>query len=39
MTCGELPHDFELIGETVRDICYRNAVGYFGIEPFSPQED
>jgi glucuronate isomerase len=39
MTCGELPHDFELIGETIRDICYRNAVDYFGIEPFSPQED
>jgi hypothetical protein len=28
-----------LIGETIRDICYRNAVDYFGIEPFSPQED
>jgi glucuronate isomerase len=39
MTKGELPHDFELIGETVRDISYRNAVDYFGIEPFSPQED
>jgi glucuronate isomerase len=39
MTKGELPHDFELIGETIRDICYRNAVDYFGIEPFSPQED
>jgi glucuronate isomerase len=39
MTKGELPHDFELIGETIRDICYRNAVDYFGIEPFSPLED
>jgi glucuronate isomerase len=30
---GELPPDFELIGTTIQDICYRNAVGYFGIEP------
>lgn len=30
---GELPADFELIGNTIRDICYRNAVNYFGIDP------
>jgi len=30
---GELPADFDLIGETIRDICYRNAVNYFGIDP------
>jgi glucuronate isomerase len=29
---GELPHDIELIGNMVKDICYRNAVNYFGIE-------
>jgi glucuronate isomerase len=29
---GELPHAIELIGNMVKDICYRNAVGYFGIE-------
>jgi glucuronate isomerase len=29
---GELPDDFVLIGEMVQDICYRNAVSYFGIE-------
>jgi glucuronate isomerase len=30
---GELPADYELIGETIKDICYRNAVNYFGIDP------
>jgi glucuronate isomerase len=29
---GELPYDIELIGNMVKDICYRNAVDYFGIE-------
>jgi glucuronate isomerase len=29
---GELPDDFDLIGEMVEDICYRNAVNYFGID-------
>lgn len=29
---GELPHDIELIGNMVKDICYRNAVNYFDIE-------
>ena len=30
---GELPADFELVGTTIEDICYRNAVSYFGIDP------
>lgn len=30
---GELPGDFELIGGTIADICYGNAVRYFGITP------
>jgi glucuronate isomerase len=29
---GELPDDMELIGNMVKDICFRNAVAYFGIE-------
>jgi len=33
MENGELPPDFELIGATVRDICFNNAVDYFGIKP------
>lgn len=33
MENGELPADFELIGSTIRDICYYNAVNYFGIAP------
>ena len=33
MENGELPADFELIGATVREICYANAVRYFGIDP------
>ena len=32
MENGELPADFDLIGDTIRDICYRNAVSYFGID-------
>jgi glucuronate isomerase len=32
MENGELPDDFDLIGGMVADICYRNAVDYFGIE-------
>jgi glucuronate isomerase len=32
MEKGELPDDMTLIGEMVKDICYRNAVAYFGIE-------
>jgi glucuronate isomerase len=30
---GEMPDDKELIGSMVKDICFRNAVQYFGIEP------
>jgi glucuronate isomerase len=30
---GELPADFELVGATIEDICYHNAVSYFGIAP------
>jgi glucuronate isomerase len=29
---GELPDDMELLGGMVRDICFRNAVAYFGID-------
>ena len=29
---GEMPDDMELIGNMVKDICFRNAVRYFGIE-------
>jgi glucuronate isomerase len=29
MHAGLLPHDFELIGGLVQDVCYRNAVQYF----------
>jgi glucuronate isomerase len=28
---GELPYDLELIGNTIADICYHNALNYFGI--------
>jgi glucuronate isomerase len=27
---GQLPHDIELVGGLVRDVCFRNAQGYFG---------
>jgi len=30
---GELPADFDLIGNTIQDISYNNAVNYFGITP------
>ena len=30
---GEMPADFELVGSTIEDICYHNAVNYFGIDP------
>jgi glucuronate isomerase len=29
---GELPEEMELLGGMVKDICFRNAVAYFGIE-------
>jgi len=32
MDAGLLPRDFELVGGMVRDICYHNAVRYFGFE-------
>ena len=32
MESGLLPGDFELIGSMVKDICWYNAVAYFGIE-------
>ena len=32
MENGEVPQDFELIGETVRNICYNNAARFFGFE-------
>jgi len=28
-----LPHDMEMLGELVRNICYHNARNYFGLEP------
>lgn len=30
---GELPADYELVGGIIKDICYQNAVDYFGINP------
>jgi glucuronate isomerase len=32
MENGELPDDMELVGNMVKDISFRNAVAYFGIE-------
>jgi glucuronate isomerase len=32
MERGELPHDLNLIGPMVRDICYQNARAYFPLE-------
>jgi glucuronate isomerase len=32
MERGLLPRDFDLVGNLVRDVCYRNAVEYFGFE-------
>jgi len=28
---GEAPNDMELLGKMVQDICYNNAVRYFGL--------
>ncbi|PIE69703.1 MAG: glucuronate isomerase [Deltaproteobacteria bacterium] len=33
MENGELPADFALIGATIQDICFHNAVNYLGINP------
>ena len=30
LAAGELPEDYDLLGSTVRDICWNNAVRYFG---------
>ncbi len=32
MANGELPDDFELVGDLVRRVCFANARGYFGLE-------
>jgi glucuronate isomerase len=32
VAAGELPDDFELLGSMVEDICFNNAVRYFGLE-------
>ena len=32
---GELPNDLALIGSTIADICYNNALGYFEFPPES----
>lgn len=32
VTNGEAPHDLKLLGGLVRDICFRNAERYFGLE-------
>jgi len=29
---GEVPHDMDLLGNLVEDICFRNAKNYFGLE-------
>ncbi len=32
MENGELPNDFDIVGPMVRNICFRNARDYFGLE-------
>lgn len=32
MEDGEMTGNMSLVGEVVRDVCYRNAVAYFGVE-------
>lgn len=32
MERGEMTNDIEAVGEVVKDICYRNAVKYFGLD-------
>lgn len=29
---GEVPYDMDLLGSMIQEICYKNAVNYFGIE-------
>lgn len=36
---GELPAEIDLIGDTIQDICYRNAINYFGIDPEGDKND
>jgi glucuronate isomerase len=35
---GELPHDLELLGNMVKDICYYNAESYFGFNSSDDKE-
>ncbi len=30
---GQIPPDMDLLADLVRNVCYRNAVAYFGMEP------
>jgi glucuronate isomerase len=32
MADGLLPHDFDLVGSLVEDVCFRNAASFFGFE-------
>ncbi|MDY7094845.1 MAG: glucuronate isomerase [Acidobacteriota bacterium] len=32
MAAGLLPRDFDLVGDLVRDVCFRNAASYFGFD-------
>ncbi len=32
MAAGLLPRDFNLVGDLVKDVCFRNAASYFGFE-------
>jgi glucuronate isomerase len=32
MAAGLLPGDFDLVGELVKDVCFRNAASFFGFE-------
>ena len=32
MENGEMTKKKKLVGEVIKDICYRNAVAYFGID-------
>jgi glucuronate isomerase len=36
MEAGLIPHDMELVGNVVKDICCNNAVRYFGFNPPIP---
>jgi glucuronate isomerase len=29
---GEIPNDVDLVGNLVKDVCYRNAANYFGVD-------